>query len=117
MRLHGLRQLDDWSVASCQQICCMLIFKTCYPQAFSDLVVQQHSQKRQLRVASGQFDRLVLLISTKIIEKSQQQNIVLTGIKVIVCVYSVEFVLLLHIILELTLGHCTRSVICPESLY
>ena len=34
MRSHCLRQLvDDKSVASCQQICCKLIVKTCYPQA------------------------------------------------------------------------------------
>ena len=34
MRSHGLRQLvDDKSVASCQQACCKLILKTCYPQA------------------------------------------------------------------------------------
>ena len=34
MRSHGLRQLvDDKSVASCQQTCCKLILKTCYPQA------------------------------------------------------------------------------------
>ena len=30
-RSHGLRQLvDDKFVASCQQICCKLIVKTCY---------------------------------------------------------------------------------------
>ena len=34
MRSHGLRQLvDNRSVASCQQTCCKLIVKTCYPQA------------------------------------------------------------------------------------
>ena len=34
MRSHDLRQLvDDKSVASCQQTCCKLIVKTCYPQA------------------------------------------------------------------------------------
>ena len=34
MRSHGLRQLvNDKSVESCQLTCCMLIVKTCYPQA------------------------------------------------------------------------------------
>ena len=34
MRSHGLRQLvDNKSVANCQQTCCKLISKTCYPQA------------------------------------------------------------------------------------
>ena len=38
---HGLQQLaDDKSVASCQQICCKLIVKTCYPQACCKLFQQ-----------------------------------------------------------------------------
>ena len=41
MRSHGLRQLvDDKSVASCQQNCCKLIVKTCYPQACCKLFQQ-----------------------------------------------------------------------------
>ena len=41
MRSHGLRQLvDDKSVASCQQTCCKLIAKTCYPQACCKLFQQ-----------------------------------------------------------------------------
>ena len=38
---HGLRQLvDKKSVASCQQTCCKLIDKTCYPQACCKLFQQ-----------------------------------------------------------------------------
>ena len=34
MRSHGLGQLvEDKYVVSCQQTCCKLIVKTCYPQA------------------------------------------------------------------------------------
>ena len=42
MRSHGLRQLniDNRSVASCQQNCCKLIVKTCYPQACCKLFQQ-----------------------------------------------------------------------------
>ena len=41
MRSRGLRQLvDDKSVASCQQTCCKLIVKTCYPQACCKLFQQ-----------------------------------------------------------------------------
>ena len=41
MRSHGSRQLvDDKSVASCQQTCCKLIVKTCYPQACCKLFQQ-----------------------------------------------------------------------------
>ena len=41
MRSHGLRQLvDDKSVARCQQACCKLIVKTCYPQACCKLFAQ-----------------------------------------------------------------------------
>ena len=41
MRSHGLRQLVDVkSVASCQQTCCKLIVKTCYPQACYKLFQQ-----------------------------------------------------------------------------
>ena len=41
MRSHVLRQLvDDKSVASCQQTCCKLIVKTCYPQACYKLFQQ-----------------------------------------------------------------------------
>ena len=41
MRSHGLRQLvDDKSVASCQQTCCKMIVKTCYPQACCKLFQQ-----------------------------------------------------------------------------
>ena len=38
---HGLRQLvDDKSVACCQQTCCKLVVKTCYPQACCKLFPQ-----------------------------------------------------------------------------
>ena len=41
MRSHGLRLLvDDKSVASCQQTCCKLIVKTCYPQPWYRLFQQ-----------------------------------------------------------------------------
>ena len=41
MRSHGLRQLvDDKFVASCQQACCKLIVKTCYPLACCKLFAQ-----------------------------------------------------------------------------
>ena len=41
MRSHGLRQLiDDKSVASCQQTCCKLTVKACYPQACCKLFQQ-----------------------------------------------------------------------------
>ena len=40
-RSHGMRQLvNDRSVASCQQTCCKLIFKTCYQQACCKLFQQ-----------------------------------------------------------------------------
>ena len=40
-RSHGSRQLvDDKFVASCQQTCCKLIVKTCYPQACCKLFQQ-----------------------------------------------------------------------------
>ena len=40
MRSYGLRQLivDDKSVASCQQTCCKLIVKTCYPHGLLEVV-------------------------------------------------------------------------------
>ena len=39
MLSHGLRQLvADKPVASCQQTCCKLIVKICYPQACCKLV-------------------------------------------------------------------------------
>ena len=41
MHSHHLRQLvDDKTVASCQQTCCKLIVKTCYPQACCKLFQQ-----------------------------------------------------------------------------
>ena len=39
MRSRGLQQLvDDKSVSSCQQTCCKLIVKTCYPQSWCKLL-------------------------------------------------------------------------------
>ena len=42
LQWHNLRQLIDnnRSVASCQQTCCKLIAKTCYPQAYCKLSQQ-----------------------------------------------------------------------------
>ena len=41
MRSHGLGQfVDDKSVASCEQTCCKLIVKICYPQACCRLFQQ-----------------------------------------------------------------------------
>ena len=41
MHSHDLRQLvNDKTVESCQQTCCKLIVKTCYPQACCKLFQQ-----------------------------------------------------------------------------
>ena len=53
MRSHGLRQLvDDKSVASCQETCCKLIVKTCYPQP-SCKFFQQVVRSLQMTICSN----------------------------------------------------------------
>ena len=60
MRSHGLRQLvDDKSVASCQQTCCKLIVKTCYPQACCKLFQQVVTSLQMKGCNKPDFNRLV----------------------------------------------------------
>ena len=60
MCLHGLRQLvDDKSVASCQQTCCKLIVKTCYPQACCKLFQQVVTSLQMTSYNKPDFNRLV----------------------------------------------------------
>ena len=60
MRSHGLRQLvDDKSVASCQQTCCKLIVKTCYPQACCKLFQQVVTSLQMANCNKPDFNRLV----------------------------------------------------------
>ena len=60
MRSHALRQLvDDKSVASCQQTCCKLIVKTCYPQACCKLLQQVVTSVQMTSCNKPDFNRLV----------------------------------------------------------
>ena len=60
MRSHGLGQLvDDKSVASCQQTCCKLIVKTCYPQACCKLFQQVVTSLQMTSYNKPHFNRLV----------------------------------------------------------
>ena len=57
---HGLRQLvDDKSVASCQQTCCKLIVKTCYPQACCKLFQQDVISLQMANCKKPDLNRLV----------------------------------------------------------
>ena len=61
MRSHGLRQLvDDKPVASCQQTCCKLIVKTCYPQACCKLFQQVVTSLQMTNSNNADFNRLVV---------------------------------------------------------
>ena len=65
MRSHGLRQLvDDKSVASCQQIRCKLIVKTCYLQACCKLLQQVISTGLSQLDKSDKFVATCLQIQT-----------------------------------------------------
>ena len=60
MRSHGLWQLvDDKSVASCQQACCKLILKTCYPQAWCKLFQQAVTSLQMTSCNKPDFNKLV----------------------------------------------------------
>ena len=60
MRSHGLWQLvADKPVASCQQICCKLIVKTCYPQACCKLFQQVVTSLQMTSCNKPDFNRLV----------------------------------------------------------
>ena len=62
MHSHGLRQLvDDKSVASCQQTCCKLIVKTCYPQACCKLFQQVVTSLQMTSCNKPDFNRLVAM--------------------------------------------------------
>ena len=61
MRSHGLRQLvDDKSIASCQQTCCKLIVKTCYPQACYKLFQQVVTSLQMTSCNKPDFNRRVV---------------------------------------------------------
>ena len=60
MRSQGLRELvHDKSVASCQQTCCTLIAKTCYPQACWKLFRQVVTSLQMTSCNKPDFNRLV----------------------------------------------------------
>ena len=61
MRSHGLRDIFDVkSVASCQQTCCKLIVKTCYPQACCKLFQQFVTSLQVTNCNKPDFNRLVV---------------------------------------------------------
>ena len=71
IRSHGFRQLVyDKSVASCQQTCCKLIVKTCYPQACCKLFqqvlanLQMTSYNKLVKTDSLKLDKTDKFVAT-----------------------------------------------------
>ena len=68
MHSHDLRQLvGDKSVASCQQTCCKLIVKTCYPQVCCKLFQQVVISLQMISCNKRGFDGLVATFLMKLI--------------------------------------------------